>query len=534
MTSTADQQITWGAYVRLSRLKSSGRRSQRHRGRYRNPDESVERQLRLIRAYAAEHGLVLPDELVYRDNGRSAWIPARRPGEEEVTLAERRARRPGWEDMLADGKTGRFGGLLVWKLDRFARNVRDGEDLLDLGVPLDGPDSGRINTRTAHGQSVFRKQVEAATHFSNETSEKVRAAFEDMLASGYRVGGSGRLFGFEILSLAELDDDGYDDDDEDRPRFTGPAAVVREAEAEVIRELAKRLVKGGEGNTVQAMADDLNTRRPPVTTTRGGQWNARNLSRTLGNPLYGGQLAYKGEIITELANVEPIMDTETFQAVQAKLGKRRRGPRVTGRYPLSGVLACGNPACGRRGTMAGYPRTGGRRAYICAPANGGCGQSVLAEPVEAMVRDRVLAELADAERLERMRAADATLDEQRAKLRGLLADLDADMAETEAKRAATPRSAARLRDQHDRNLATMAARYEAAERELDGLGPAAAPAPPLPPMTAEEWDTDTPAADKASAIRQLGLRITITPGTRRQGASRLPFEDGRVTITPPR
>ena len=54
-------------------------------------------------------------------------------------------------------------------------------------------------------------------------------------------------------------------------------------------------------------------------------------------------------------------------------------------------------------------------------------------------------------------------------------------------------------------------------------------------MTAEEWDDeDTPAADKAAAIRQLGLRITIMPGTRRQGASRLPFDTGRVQITPPR
>ena len=71
---------------------------------------------------------------------------------------------------------------------------------------------------------------------------------------------------------------------------------------------------------------------------------------------------------------------------------------MTGLYPLSGVLRCGNPACGRRGTMAGYPRTGGKRAYICAPANGGCGQSVLAEPVEEIVRDWVVDDLADVER----------------------------------------------------------------------------------------------------------------------------------------
>ena len=193
MSVTADTDIVWGAYERLSRLKSGRRRQARHRGRYRNPDESVERQRRLIKAYAAEHGLNLPDELLYRDNGRTAWSRQAPPAATGTGCS-------------LTGKAGRFGGLLVWKLDRFARNIRDGEDLLDLGVLIDGPDTGRIDLRTAHGKSTFRKQIEAATHSSNETSEKVRAAFADMLDSGYRVGGSGRLFGFEILSQAEMDD----------------------------------------------------------------------------------------------------------------------------------------------------------------------------------------------------------------------------------------------------------------------------------------------------------------------------------------
>ncbi len=508
--STADSDITWGAYARLSRKKPSGRKGQRHRGRWRDPDESVERQVRLIRAYAAEHGLNLPEHLIFPDNGRSGW---QKPGGPPP-------HRPRWNEMIAAGKAGEFGGLLTWKLDRFARNVRDGEDLADLRVLLDGPDSGRIDLRTATGLSTFRKQIEAATHSSHETSEKVKAAFNDMLENGYRIGGSGRLFGFEVLSLAEFDGD----EDED----SAPAAVVREDEAGVVRELAGRLLAG---ETVQSMAGDLNARG--ITTTRGGQWAPRNLSRTLGNPLYGGNLAYKGETITRLANVTPILDRDTFDAVQAKLGARKRGPKATGRYPLSGTAVCDNPACPRRGTMAGHPRTGGQRAYICAPVSGGCGQSVLAAPVEAIVRDRVLAELADAERREAMRAADATLDHQREELRRLLDDLDADMAETEAKLAATPRSMTRRRQQQERNLATLAARYEAAERDLDGLGPAAAPAPPLEPVTAEEWEDPevTPAAVKADIIRRLGLCITIVPGTRPPGASRLPFDAARVKIT---
>ena len=75
----------------------------------------------------------------------------------------------------------------------------------------------------------------------------------------------------------------------------------------------------------------------------------------------------------------------------------------------------------------------------------------------------------------------------------------------------------RRREQQERNLATLAARYQAAERELGELGPAALPAPPLEPVTAAEWnDSGDPGDCEAEIIRRLGLRITIVPGTRRR------------------
>jgi hypothetical protein len=154
--------------------------------------------------------------------------------------------------------------------------------------------------------------------------------------------------------------------------------------------------------------------------------------------------------------------------------------------------------------------------------------SVLAEPVEAIVRDRVLADLGDAAALEAMRQADTWLGEQRAKLRAQLDDLDADLAELERKRAETPRTMVRLIAQYTVNRGSMLARYELAERELAELGPASAPQEPLPALTAEEWDQDATAAEKAAIIRRLGLRIVILPGTPR---GRAPFDRGRVRIT---
>ena len=508
-----DSLLAWGAYARLSRLKPK-----RKRGRQRTPDESVQRQPSLIKAHAAERGLNLPEHLIFIDNGRSGW---QEPGGPPP-------HRPEWDQMLQSGKAGLFGGLLVWKLDRFARNVRDGEDLLDLGLLLDGPDSGRIDLRTAQGKSVFRKQIEAGTDSSNLTSERVRAAFADMLAHGYRVGGSGRLFGLEILSEVEIDWD-WDSEDGDA-RFAGPAVVYREDETAVIRQWAAMLIAG---ETSEAMADYANERG--ILTTRGGKWNARNLARTLGNPIYGGRLAYKGEEIGRLANVEPILGEQTYDDVRAKLGARKQGRKPVGMHLLTGALHCGNPECERRGTMTGFIRwETGQRRYICQRrgAAPGCGMTIAAEPVEARVRDGVIARANDPGIRADIQNADTALDEERAELLKLLDEIDTDIAETEVKKARLPYTMTRARAQADRNIDTMTARYVDVEGRLTELGESRR-APMLPQITAEEWDHPqamTP-AERADCIRRLGLRVTILPPKRAHGVSRRGFEDERVVIT---
>ena len=134
------------------------------------------------------------------------------------------------------------------------------------------------------------------------------------------------------------------------------------------------------------------------------------------------------------------MDTDTYDARAGQAGCPQAGP--PGDRPLPAVRGARLRQPGVRPARhdGRVHAQRGRRAYVCAPASGGCGQSVLAEPAEAMVRDRVLATpWPTRSRWRRARAADATLDAQRAKLRDLLDDLDADMAETEAKLAATPR-----------------------------------------------------------------------------------------------
>ena len=178
-----------------------------------------------------------------------------------------------------------------------------------------------------------------------------------------------------------------------------------------------------------------------LRTVRGGQWNARNLGRMLAAPRYGGYAVMRGEVVGRVAG-EPVLDADTYAQVQGLLAGRRRGRRESGRWPLTGVPRCGNPDCGGPvGAMAGRTSTRLRadgtapRQYTCPRSNGGCGMAVLAEPVEELVRARVLADLADDDEMAELARRERAVNDARAAAAAEVDRLDGLLAELEVKRA---------------------------------------------------------------------------------------------------
>ena len=289
-----------GRVLRLSRVKSSNRR--RPRGRGLNPDASVQRQLRLIREHAAGHGLKLPDELIYRDNGQSAWTPGNRHrsrlGPDAGRWQGREVRRPaGLEagpvrpQRPRRGRPDRPRGLGRWAglgPDRPAQLARE------VGVPQ--ADRG-------------------GPHSSNETWDKVRAAFADMVASGYRVGGSGRLFGFEILS---------------RPAWTTTAATTRTTTTRTGKGSPARppwcaRTKPRSSATCPAAAGQRDGRsRWPTTSTPGASPDpGRDVECAepvphAGQPAVRRVAGLQGRDHHEAGGSGAVLDSETFERVQAK------------------------------------------------------------------------------------------------------------------------------------------------------------------------------------------------------------------------
>ncbi|MDX6371620.1 MAG: site-specific recombinase, partial [Nocardioidaceae bacterium] len=340
-------------YCRLSRKKpiQPGARPGRD-------TETVERQEQECREYAAANDLPIADHLVFVDNHWSAW---KRKG----------AKRPEWIEMMAAIDRGEVAGILVYKLDRFTRAPGDMETLIELaerrGLVIRGPLAGHIDLDTANGRREARGAANQAASESDNTSERVRDALAELMASGKPMG-SGRAFGFETGGLVQV-----------------PAEVA------VLRELASRTLAG---ESLQTLAADLNRRG--VTTTRGNTWDGGSLSRVLGAHRYGGWVEHHGKDVAKMKG-EPVFDTETYDGLQALLTSRRRGRRPTGRFLLTGLLICSS--CQR--TMNGATRHKGLadgtkpRIYRCPAHLKGCGVTILAAPVEQIVGEHMVTVLSD-------------------------------------------------------------------------------------------------------------------------------------------
>ncbi len=206
---------------------------------------SLEAQRQKLAAYALALDLELVD--VIEDAGYSA-----------KTLA-----RPGLQVALKALADGRASGLLVVKLDRLTRSVRDLGTLVDeyFGARFSLLSVGdAIDTRTAAGRLVLNVLTSVAQWEREATSERTREALAHLRREGVRLG---------------------------RPALGWTRADERDADGRLLvykldDELAtvNRIIElRGHGLSLRAIASALTNEGRP--TKRGGEWRPVTVHRVL-------------------------------------------------------------------------------------------------------------------------------------------------------------------------------------------------------------------------------------------------------------
>src|SRR6266567_3372409 len=300
-------------YARVSHLKRKTKR-----------ELTAEGQVAVCRLRLADLGLEEGEVLV--DPGRSAWNP-------EV-------KRPAWDELMDRLERGVSGGMIVFDLERFTRQPKDGERMIELAAKgllvLDS--ESEYDLRTPNGKKAFRDAINAAAYYSDRLSTR-SARGKKLRALGGEPNGGHRPFGFDSDLI-----------------------TVREDEAAVLRDLTARLLAG---DTQDALIAELNTRS--ITTSYGKPWTRIGLRKVLTRERNCGRIIY----------TDP---KSGITSVVARYTSRRRGRPSSWHYLCAGVAVCGVEGCGRtlhgrpRNNVKPYPDGEVRRQYWCPKTHGGCGR----------------------------------------------------------------------------------------------------------------------------------------------------------------
>lgn len=175
-------------------------------------EQSIEGQLRECYDYAKKHDLLVVSEYIDR------------------ALTGTTDKRPSFLQMIEDSKKKTFDYVLVYQLDRFARNRYDSANykakLKKNGVRVL---SAKENiSEDASGILIEGALESMAEYYSAELSQKVKRGIRESYEKGYFIGGFG-LFGYDIIDKHW---------------------VINETEAAVVREIFERYRYGEKAKSI--------------------------------------------------------------------------------------------------------------------------------------------------------------------------------------------------------------------------------------------------------------------------------------------
>ena len=344
-------------------------------------DLSIGAQLRALRGFAHEQGWAVAGEFVDR------------------AISGRTANRPGLRQMLRRIKRGDVDAVLVWKLDRLARNVevsaaidgflrRHGIKLISLHESFDDSPQGRFIARTFENLAEF---------YSNNLSQDICRGIRELAQRGFYPHGRPPI-GYTTVPV----NDGT---------VARKKLVPDEVYAPVIRRIFSLYLSGKGGKEIASILNGEG-----VLTNTGKRWSAQRIYSILRNPIYVGDLVLgmsphssENQKPLWLKGVhEPLVSREDFERAQELLNYRAETPAAprwhTSPYLFTGLVRCGK--CG--GALCGTSAKGGRFLYYTCSlyykqGKGSCpGVRVRKEKLESFVLDKLLSVILAPENLERL------------------------------------------------------------------------------------------------------------------------------------
>lgn len=320
--------------------------------------QSIETQRSFAAKYCDLHGLDVYQ--IYADDGVSGTVPIES--------------RPAGASLLRDARAGKFGQILVYKLDRIARQANFVlnlvEELKARNIRLRSM-TEEFDSMTSTGMLMLTMLSGFAAHEREVIRERSVAGTSRLVEAGAWLGG---IVPYGYRKEGEKAAARIIPSDQPLPGF-------QLSEADVVRTIFRMC--GSERKSCQKIADFLNRTGIPCNSRDGGKrnrrlapiWRPSHIRNMIVSPTYMGRHLYgkrtKNKARRPIERAVPaIVPEKEWQAAQQTLGSNRIMARRNVREPylLRGLIKCG--LCGL--TFSGmrikrqkdhYYRCNGRQQY---------------------------------------------------------------------------------------------------------------------------------------------------------------------------
>ena len=284
---------------------------------------SLEVQREYLESFAKREGLEIFK--VYQDDGISGYS----------------TERPALKNLLKDAKEKKFNLVLVYKIDRFSRNLKDLLNLVDelstYGVGFKSA-TEPFDTTTSAGKLMFQQLGSFAEFERNRIAERVFPGMVKGVQRGNWQGARYAPYGYRYINERKL-------------------LEIDEEESKVVKLIYTMFLCG---KSIRSITEYLT--RKGYRNRKGNIFSTKLIGDILKNRIYTGKLVWnahfydktqktkKGyryiknppeKVIISQGKHQPIILEEDFELVQENLKARRveRRKKVND-YPLSGLLYC--------------------------------------------------------------------------------------------------------------------------------------------------------------------------------------------------
>ena len=308
-------------------------------------------------------------------------------------LSAKTDNRPNFQKMIKDSAKRPFDAIIVWKLDRFARNRYDSAYYKNIlkknGIRVI---SAKENISQGADGILLESLLEGMAEFySAELAEKVTRGMTDNA--------------LKAMSNGSITPLGYYVDDERHLQ-------IDESKAPFVREIFQRFA---DGEMVKTIIDDMNARGVGMTvrmTKKPGKkpyvkpLGYNSVRRMLSNRKYIGEYRYKDIVIPDA--IPAILDKDLFDKVQRRIGVNAHAPamhKAKVEYLLTTKLFCGkckammigDSGTGKKGTTYYYYKcANAKKTHTCDK------KSVHKEKIEDAVVRAVMAKIMDDDLMEQL------------------------------------------------------------------------------------------------------------------------------------